>query len=225
MDVPFRLFTSLRYDPALKAAHDDPALAHAGWNFRRASPCYMLDLHRDRMLRAARHWGWDGAVRALSGEQGLEALAGMLEGELGGEGPARVRVLVNEAGELRFESVPEGGKTLGDLFPSELGPPGRGEAAWEVVLDEAGTDRSEFTHYKTTRREMYNAARERRGIRLGEAREVLVAGGDGVVMEGSITTPYFWRGERWVTPSVGAGFGEEGCGGQDGTTRRWALEK
>lgn len=37
-------------------------------------------------------------------------------------------------------------------------------------------------------------------------------------MEGSITTPYFWRGERWVTPSADSG-------GNLGTTRRWALER
>lgn len=72
---------------------------------------------------------------------------------------------------------------------------------------------------------MYNLARERMGIRLGQLKEVLVAATDGVVMEGSVTTPYFWRGGRWVTPSVGARFGDDGCGGQDGTTRRWALER
>lgn len=36
-------------------------------------------------------------------------------------------------------------------------------------------------------------------------------------MEGSITTPYFLRGERWVTPIASQG-------GNLGTTRRWALE-
>ena len=37
-------------------------------------------------------------------------------------------------------------------------------------------------------------------------------------MEGSITTPYFWRNGEWLTPS-------EGCGGHLGVTRRWALMK
>ncbi len=37
------------------------------------------------------------------------------------------------------------------------------------------------------------------------------------VMEGSITTPYFWRRGRWVTPP-------ESAGGNIGTTRRYALE-
>lgn len=40
---------------------------------------------------------------------------------------------------------------------------------------------------------------------------------DDEVMEGSITTPYFRRGGRWVTPPAAAG-------GHVGTTRRYALE-
>ena len=36
-------------------------------------------------------------------------------------------------------------------------------------------------------------------------------------MEGSITTPYFFRGGEWVTPPAADG-------GNVGTTRRWALE-
>jgi len=37
-------------------------------------------------------------------------------------------------------------------------------------------------------------------------------------MEGSLTSVYFWRGGRWITPTVGSG-------GQDGTSRRLALER
>lgn len=36
-------------------------------------------------------------------------------------------------------------------------------------------------------------------------------------MEGSITTPYFFRAGEWITPSAQ-------CGGNLGTTRRYALE-
>ena len=36
-------------------------------------------------------------------------------------------------------------------------------------------------------------------------------------MEGTFTTPYFFRDGKWVTPA-------ERCGGNLGTTRRWALE-
>lgn len=37
-------------------------------------------------------------------------------------------------------------------------------------------------------------------------------------MEGSLTTVYFFRGGRWVTPPLASG-------GQAGTTRRWLLEQ
>ena len=37
-------------------------------------------------------------------------------------------------------------------------------------------------------------------------------------MEGSITTPFFNRCGRWITPA-------ESCGGNLGTTRRWALKQ
>ena len=36
-------------------------------------------------------------------------------------------------------------------------------------------------------------------------------------MEGSITTPYFFRAGEWITPRAQ-------CGGNLGTTRRYALE-
>ena len=41
---------------------------------------------------------------------------------------------------------------------------------------------------------------------------------DGDIMEGSLTTPYFWRGGAWVTPKAESG-------GNLGTTRRWAVER
>ena len=41
---------------------------------------------------------------------------------------------------------------------------------------------------------------------------------DWEIMEGCKFTPYFWRGNKWITPA-------SRCGGNVGTTRRWALEK
>lgn len=74
---------------------------------------------------------------------------------------------------------------------------------------------------------MYDAARQRAGISYADPVEVLVVNqDDGSVMEGTFTTPYFWRAGHWVTPPVAAQFSwEEGNGGQDGTSRRWALER
>jgi 4-amino-4-deoxychorismate lyase len=48
--------------------------------------------------------------------------------------------------------------------------------------------------------------------------EVLLHNPSGEITEGSTTTPYFYRGGKWVTPPVHAEHG-----GQRGTTRRWAI--
>ena len=64
---------------------------------------------------------------------------------------------------------------------------------------------------------MYDSARKSL-TGASQAEEVLLQNNDGEVMEGSISTPYFWRDGRWITPA-----GK--CGGNIGTTRRWALEK
>lgn len=85
---------------------------------------------------------------------------------------------------------------------------------------------------------MYTDARERVGIKtMVEPQEVLIisnghnptldarnsaniviTSADGDIMEGSLTSVYFYRDGRWVTPPVSSG-------GQAGTTRRWLLER
>jgi len=91
---------------------------------------------------------------------------------------------------------------------------------WDVIPDPSLTPPTSYTSYKTTSRDMYNSARERVGIQdMAEKREVLlVAGQEGEIMEGSLTSPYFWRNGKWTTPPVSSG-------GQIGTTRRWALDQ
>ncbi len=240
-DEAFHLFTSLRYDAALV---DLPAsgFINTGWNSARPSACYMLDFHRDRMLRAATHWGWERAVAAISGGAGLETLEAYVAGAVAGEaaGPLRVKVVLTSEGELDHETSPVPETPLSNLFPVRLPAPGRTggptsgdpeprkEPAYEVVLDARKTERSEYTHFKTTRRAMYDAARQRAGIsQPGDRKEVLIIHEDNdLIMEGSTTTPYFWRNGRWVTPPVAARYSSrDGSGGQDGTSRRWALER
>ena len=66
---------------------------------------------------------------------------------------------------------------------------------------------------------MYDSARSRAGIdNINMEREVLLVSNSGEIMEGSMTTPYFRRDNRWITPPLSSG-------GQTATTRRWALEK
>src|SRR5512140_3188086 len=102
MSSGFQIFSSLRYDLALLGV-PDRSFRHASWNDVNRSPLYMLDFHRDRMLRAAKHWGWDAAIAVLDEEEGLDRLAGfVLQNVQDGlqTGPLRVRVTVSQDGQL-----------------------------------------------------------------------------------------------------------------------------
>lgn len=233
----FELFTSLRYDPKLSGV---PGAAteglDRGWNASKPSPLYMLDYHRDRMLRAATHFGWTDAMAAIDGDAGLARLEAFILGlpEVG-ERPLRVKVTLSKAGQFGHEAGPVPEQFLPNLFPQSLPPPDQGaqdggvvkSPTYSIVVDLDQTPPSEYTHYKTTRREMYNSARQRMGIGATDTAEVLLVNtSDGSIMEGSLVTPYFWRNGRWVTPPVPARFSLDAkIGGQDGTTRRWALER
>jgi branched-subunit amino acid aminotransferase/4-amino-4-deoxychorismate lyase len=235
-DIDFQIFTSLRYDRELCDVPESE-LHFAGWNYRNKSPLYMLDFHRDRLLRAAKHWRWDKVIQVLEGESGLQKLSSLILDHVKSkdEGPLRVRITVSQESEVGCETWPTPKKSLQNLFPKELPAPGvpcgegipSREGVHEVVVDDGGTARSEYTHFKTTRRAMYDTARQRAGIRLGDLKEILIVNQEnGCIMEGSTSTPYFWRKGRWVTPPVPSQFSsEEGSGGNDGTTRRWALAR
>lgn len=245
MGENFQLFTSLRFDPTLlQLGNDQPD--DLGWNSGKPSPYYMLDYHRDRMLKAASHWGWDKAVAAIEGPEGLARLESFITGQFdqdSGDQPRRVKVLLSQEGQFGLESSVVPATSLANLFPRQLVgqsdnssadgqgiPPGQPRLSppYVVHLDGRPTCRSEYTHYKTTKREMYDQARARVGLKPTDAtKEVLIVDeATGSIMEGSLTTPYFLRGGRWVTPPVAERFStEDGSGGQDGTTRRWALER
>lgn len=237
----FKLFTSLRYDPALLRVPDED-FVNAGWN-QDPSAFYMLDLHRDRLLRAATHWGWTSAIDSIAGDEGLKRLQEFLEGIVSDvcEVPHRIKVELGRDGTLSHQKSPTPIVSLNNLFPQLLPNPG-GEALaqsrasgkvpskspeYEILVDPRHTTKSEFTHYKTTRRAMYDEARTRAQLAPTDLKEVLLVNDDdGSVMEGSLTTCYFWRDGMWVTPVVPPAYTVgQGSGGNDGTTRRWALER
>ncbi|KAJ8114804.1 hypothetical protein ONZ43_g4817 [Nemania bipapillata] len=237
-----QLFTTIRCDPELLKVPDQ-GFTNAGWN-QNPSPFYMLDFHRDRMLKAAIFWGWDAATKALEGDDGLRALQTFLREnvpEVSGS-PYRAKVMIDQDGALSVLKGPTGSVHLNNLFPSYLPAPsnhvtkGSLESAkipernfqFEILMDKQSTTKSEFTHFKTTHRPMYDGARQRASILdPTDQREVLLVNNDdGSIMEGSITTPYFWRNGRWVTPPVPREFDiTQGSGGNNGTTRRWSIER
>lgn len=234
MASAFSLFTSLRYDVELQKI---PSLdmKYAGWNNNNMSPFYMLDFHRDRVLNAAIHWGFEPVIDLLTGPDGLEYMAQKALQFLGDERkPQRLRIVLSPEGEISFVKSDAPLVPPENLLPAKLTTPGsipelyeaKRDNPFELVVDGDHTQKSEYTHFKTTKRAMYDSARERASIQLGQRKEVLIVDDQGVIMEGSITTPYFWRNGKWVTPPVSLQYSaEDGCGGQCGTTRRWALER
>ncbi|KAL7623021.1 Aminodeoxychorismate lyase [Parahypoxylon ruwenzoriense] len=235
----FLIFTSIRYDPLLLKI-PDLGFTNTGWN-QKPSPFYMLDLHRDRILRAAVHWGWTDAVATISGDEGLQTLQTFLQNAASevGNGPHRVMITLAQDGRLGYQISPLPGTNLSNLCPEYLPQPYPGNSAqpkegkppirgpvYDIFVDSRRTAKSEFTHHKTTSRAVYDDARKRAQLVPGDKKEVLLVNHDGHIMEGSISTPYFWRDGKWVTPPVPRQFDvSQGSGGNDGTTRRWALER
>lgn len=234
----FQAFTTLLYDPRLLDIASQ-GFTTTEWN-QKPSPWYMLDFHRDRLTKTVQHFDWPTAEKVLEGlVDHLDQAAQDKE-----KRAYRVKILLTEHGHLGSEWASLAGPAvpLNNLFPSLLPaprdtgaadaretdtskPPSQ-EAGWRVVLDSGRTTASTFTHHKTTARDVYAAATARSGASLPRKTEVLLVNGrDGSVMEGSVTTAYFWRSGRWVTPPVSPGYRPgSGSGGNEGTTRRWALE-
>jgi len=161
--------------------------------------------------------------------------------------PLRVRILLSQDGTITVETSPTPPVTRWNLFPNRIPPPKEAapmrvspltggaltvgdddvvngdppmREPWDVLPDTVSTAPSPYTSYKTTSRDMYTSARERVGIKdMAEKREVMIVSEkDGEIMEGSLTSVFFWRDGKWTTPPVSSG-------GQVGTTRRWAIEK
>ncbi|KIW68913.1 hypothetical protein PV04_04825 [Phialophora macrospora] len=207
----------------------------------------LLRLHARRLHDAALALGWTPAVLAQLTCLDLDQLIGQAARaqlfrphgttsppDRGGVVSARVRVLISRPGVVSVELVPlSPGSSLGSTLRSRIAnytvnpfgstmadvpvPPSR------VVVDSCPTQASVFTRHKTTRRQVYDEARRRAEPPLLPTTvptegEVLVVGPAGEIMEASMSSVYFLRAGRWVTPPAGAG-------GMQSVTRMHALEK
>ena len=93
---------------------------------------------------------------------------------------------------------------------------------WRVLISFAKVRPDVFTKHKTSNRLPYERARAllevqpqnivRDGVPMQS--EILIINEDWEIMEGYRFTPYFKRGNEWITPAAE-------CGGNFGTTRRW----
>lgn len=212
----------------------DPVLVHSAENtlasFKRPCPFYLLE-HQWTRLQVARWSVLPGGQAKPS--DACSTPANFLRGLLAGvhhwqklhandenqSRALRVRIRSYVGGRITTEIVPTLVKPVDSLFPKCFRIPNEEESSpWTIRMDNQPTEISETTMYKTSDRSWYGRARAAAGIMtLTATAEVLLYNTDGNILDGSQTTPYFFRNGQWVTPSSASG-------GQQGTTRRWALE-
>lgn len=234
----FSIISTLRYDPAIPTTVSN-STTDIIYPDPKDSPYYLLRFHHDRLLNAVTHFNWPKAINFL--QRDTTQFAQFLDQSIPDRTkPWRLRIALDSHGNCTVEANPAAACSPRSLFiphsadieiagtEKQQSPP-----PWRLYLDTQPIKPSAFTTHKTTVREEYTAARERVGITsFVDPAEVLVFNPKGEVMEGSITTPYFRRrvemidrglgsdedGAMWVTPPLSSG-------GNDGTTRRYALEK
>ncbi|KAK5719606.1 Aminodeoxychorismate lyase [Elasticomyces elasticus] len=211
------VFTTVRWDPALLQSPENTAASCS-------IPCpfYMLEHHWTRLQMAK----WNSSLLRSSPAELLRDLTDAVQqwrADHPDEKPDSLRVK---------HRVYSGGRTLTEisaipcipltrLFPRHLEYPDvdPDTIVWKVCLDRQAIVTSAATMYKTGDRRYYDRARASAGIdTYAEQREVLLFNEDEEVIDASFSTPYFFREGIWVTPKANSG-------GQQGTTRRWALER
>jgi len=219
----FHIFTTFRVDDALlsDAAHTSLCSGHK-------SSVYLLPFHFDRLETAATtisgfHYP-EAMMNLGSFEQRIQDAIGLSDGEESMKNSdshadaeqadvRRGKVSWWPSGRLDVTLIPVP-RTPSSLLPTSFDAfpvP----TTWSAVLDDRPTEPDLYTEIKTSRRIAYDRARKSAGLDLTSTTEVLLYNLDGEIIDGSITTVYFYRDNKWVTPQ---------CRGLEGTTRRFALE-
>lgn len=198
-DQSFELTCAIRYDPGLPGDYkpeDRPTEA----NF------FLVDSHFQRLEFSLGFFQWQVN---LSYAHLLSELKQAVKDTGRPDMPFKIRVLVSRSGELRIELFEIAARD--DLFAgldpysdSTLDP------VYDVILADEPVVVGPFTSFKTTKRDVYNAARERY-LDPASARpqEVVLFNGRGEITEGSLTNIAFKvpKGptKKWVTPFIGSG--------------------
>jgi len=234
----YGLYSSSRYDPLLLSCE----LNTQANSPHTASPFFLLPYHRDRLVSAAKAFGWPKVVELLEGEEGLGRLKEEFERAVKkwetekGENcpPVKVRPVVYQDGPIEVGLTPTPSiRNISLMFTTGLFTPSDldklptaflSQAPITFILDAIPTPSSLFTQHKTTSRAHYLAARGRCG--LGEKYDHLDEAllwthspeGEDEITEASISNVAFFRSGRWVTP-------RQEAGGLRGIARRWLLEQ
>ena len=220
----FRIFTSFRLDVPRDPADTQAKLCDQDQPFP-------FSYHQDRLFRSAEAFGWSSVIDALSGPVGLQRLADAVASEV-----ARNATTASSARTVKVRLTVSRDAVIGvECSPLASGLPDQADSGMHlvkelavapetlgdcrVVLDTKPTHPSLLTTHKTTARIAYDNARKRAHISEVPAGrgEVLLFNHSREIMEASISTPYFYKNGRWITPPLSSG-------GNAGVTRRLALE-
>jgi hypothetical protein len=217
------IFATVRYDPLLMTSPENQAAS-----FNRRCPFYLLE-HQWTRLQVA-NW-CTSFYRKGEQQNSTGGPSNFLYGLLSAvkrwkethpnEHPECLRIKIRSyiSGRVTTEIWPLPRIPLSGLFVHTFGVPDQlPKSEWRVVMDAEPTEATESTMYKTSDRFPYGRARAMAGIpTYATPKEVLLFNSDNAILDGSASTPYFYRDGRWVTPTAASG-------GLQGTTRRWALE-
>lgn len=203
--------------------------AHEDANHDNCDGHHLFSYHRDRLMSAAQAFGWSSVVNVLDGVAGLEILLRNVMDHLntisdGNQAKVmrKIKVCIYRDGRILVESTAIGPKDFENIFlvPTDLTQLFSSARLCTVKLDADSTVASLFTTHKTSQRSVYDRARRTADI-VHESplvAEVLLFNTCNEVMECSLSTPYFFRDRKWVTPPLCSG-------GHAGVTRRLALER
>lgn len=214
------IYTTLRYDPILLQSSENTKAS-----LGQTLPLFMTEYHWRRLQEAADSLVERPQADVLYDYKAFVRLILTTVRERYENWPnecLRIGIKISESGKIEttiLQAQPQRA-SLERLFPMRLSTSvGPDYVPWKVTLDDRATEMSEATWHKTSDRSMYDRARESAGIEtFADPHEVLLYNTRGEIMDGSITTPYFYRNGVWVTPA-------RVCGGQEGTTRRWAMAR
>ena len=207
------IFTTLRWDPTLlesaansKASCDQPC------------PFYMLKYHWARLQPASQ--AAIATPAALLESLSHQVQQWHLNHPNDSTESLRIKYRIYANGRTVTEISPITRIPLRTLFPVSflfMSERPAQMVPWTATLDTVPTTISSHTRYKTSSRIPYDRARAAANITsYADTVEVLLYNDNDEILDGSITTPYFLVKDEWVTPAAA-------CGGQQGTTRQWAL--